>query len=112
MIKQVLLSFAVAALSVASAATHKIALIDTSVAKGQELKAGNYRMEIKDSSVVIGSGKQSVELPVKVDNTNAKFPRTRVLYNQSEGKYSIQAIEVGGTTTKVTFDSGVRAGGK
>jgi len=34
-----------------------------------------------------------------------------VIYNDSKGKYVIQEIELGGTTTKLTLDSGVQTGG-
>ena len=111
MIKPLLISFAVAALSVASAATYKVSFVETSVMKGQQLKAGDYKLDVKDNSVVIERGKQKVELPAKVENAAKKFDRTRVLYNENKGKFTIQEIELGGTTTKVTFDSGVQTGG-
>jgi hypothetical protein len=41
-----------------------------------------------------------------------KYTHTRVLYHENNGKFSIQEIELGGTTTKVTFDSGVQTGGE
>jgi hypothetical protein len=52
-----------------------------------------------------------VEVPAKVEDMHRKFDRTRVLYNESNGKFAIQEIELGGTTTKLTFDSGVQTGG-
>ena len=110
MIKQVL-TFAFVALSVASAATYKISLVEPSVVKGQNLKAGDYQLNVKDNSVVIVQGKKEVEVPVKVENATQKYARTRVLYNENKGKFTIQEIELGGTTTKLTFDSGVQTGG-
>jgi len=79
--------------------------------KGKELKAGDYQLNVKDNSVVIVKGKQQVEVPAKIEDTHHKYDRTRVLYHQSQGKYSIQEIELGGTTTKLTFDNGVQTGG-
>lgn len=112
MIKQILTSFAFVALSVASAATYKISFVEPSVVKGKELKAGDYQLSVKENSVVIlKANKQQVEVPAKVENTNQKYDRTRVLYNENKGKFSIQEIELGGTTTKLTFDSGVQTGG-
>jgi hypothetical protein len=111
MIKQVL-TFAFAALSVASAATYHLSLVEPSVVKGTELKAGEYQLNVKENSVVIvKNNKQQVEVPAKVENTNQRYARTRVLYNENKGKISIQEIELGGTTTKLTFDSGVQTGG-
>jgi hypothetical protein len=112
MVKQVLTSFAFVALSVASAATYKVSFVEPSVVKGKELKAGDYQLEVKDNSVVIEKGKKlQMEVPAKVENTNQKYGRTRVLYNENKGKFTIQEIELGGTTTKLTFDTGVQTGG-
>ena len=111
MIKQVLISGVFVVFSVASAATFKVSFVEPSVVKGKELKAGDYQLNVKENSVVIVQGKKQVEVPAKVENTNRKFDRTRILYNENKGKFSIQEIEIGGTTTKLTFDSGVQAGG-
>jgi hypothetical protein len=110
MIKQVL-TFAFVALSVASAATYKVSFLEPSIVKGKDLKAGDYQLNVKDNSVVIEQGKKQVEVPVKVENTHQRYSRTRILYNENKGKFTIQEIELGGTTTKLTFDSGVQAGG-
>lgn len=111
MIKPFLISFALVALSVASAATYKISFVEPSVVKGQELKAGDYKLDVKDNSVVIFKGNQRVEVPAKVESSSKKFDRTRVLYNENKDKFTIQEIELGGTSTKVLFDSGVQMGG-
>jgi hypothetical protein len=112
MIKQVLTSFAFVALSVASAATFKVSFAEPAVVKGKEIKAGDYQLNVKENSVVIEKGKKiQMEVPAKVENTNRKYDRTRVLYNEHNGKFSIQEIELGGTTTKLTFDTGVQTGG-
>jgi len=111
MIKQVLISFAVVALSVASAETFKVNIIQPSVVKGTQLKAGDYQLDVKDNAVVIVKGKQKVEVPAKIENADRKFARTRILYHEDNGKFSIQEIQLGGTKTKLTFDSSVPAGG-
>jgi hypothetical protein len=112
MLKQILTSFAFVTLSVASAATYKVSLMEPSVVKGKELKAGDYQFNVKENSVVIEKGKKlQMEVPAKVENTNKKYDHTRVLYNEHQGKFSIQEIELGGTTTKLTFDNGVQTGG-
>jgi len=112
MLKKLLISGAFVALSVASAATYKVSFMEPSVVKGQELKAGDYQLNVKENSVVIVKGKKlQVEVPAKVETTNQKYNRTRVLYNEHQGKFSIQEIELGGTTTKLTFDTGVQTGG-
>ncbi|HVN02914.1 MAG TPA: hypothetical protein VMT86_00785 [Bryobacteraceae bacterium] len=111
MIKQALVSFAFVALSVASAANYHLSLVEPSVVKGKELKAGDYQLQLKDNSVIIAQGKHQTEVAAKIETADKKFNRTRVLYNENNGKFSIQEIEIGGTSTKITFDSGVQTGG-
>jgi hypothetical protein len=111
MIKQILFSFAIAAFSVASAETFHVTLVQPSVIQGTQLKAGDYKLTVKDASVVMVKGKTKVEVPAKISNTNKKFDATRILYNQQNGKAILEGIEVGGTRTRLQFDSGVQAGG-
>jgi hypothetical protein len=111
--RHLLTTFAIVALSVASAATtYHVTLAEDSVVKGKALKAGDYQLNVKDNSVVIVKGnKQQVEVPAKIEDMHVRFNRTRVLYNENNGKFTIQEIELGGTTTKLTIDSGVQTGG-
>jgi hypothetical protein len=111
MFKKILLSFALAALSIAGAATHTVTFVDSSVGKTQVLKAGDYRVDIKVNSIVIAHGQKKMELPASIENGATKFKVTKVLYNQNHGKFSVQEIQIGGTNQKVTFDSGVQTGG-
>lgn len=112
MIRRILVSFALAALSVASAATHSVYFVQASIGKGQELQAGDYQLQVKDNSVVIlVDGRQKAVVPAKVENGAEKFRRTKVLYNKDNGKFVVQEIQIGGTSTKVTFDTGVQSGG-
>ena len=111
MVKQFLFSFAIAALSIASAETFRVTLAQPSVIQGTQFKAGNYQMTVKDASVIIVKGKTKVEVPAKVANTEKKFESTSILSSDNNGKATIQSIEVGGTRTKLLFNSGVQAGG-
>jgi hypothetical protein len=86
--------------------------VEPSVVKGTTLKAGDYQLNVKDNSVVIEkNNKQQVEVPAKIEDMHHKYDRTRVLYHEDKGKFTIQEIELGGTTTKLTFDNGVQTGG-
>ena len=112
MTKKILISFALAALSVASAETFRVTLFAPTVVQGKQLKTGDYQLTVKDTTVVMVKGKTKVEVPAKVVNTTEKkFDQTRIFYSEDKGKYSIQEIEIGGTRTKLMFDSGVQAGG-
>ncbi len=92
------------ALSIASAKTYSVTLYQPSVVGGTELRPGDYKLDVKDSAVVIKNGKQSVESAVKVENSDAKFSSTTVRYANSDGKFRIQEIRLGGTTLKLVFN--------
>ena len=108
MIKKALFAFATIAIAVASAASSdRLTIFEPSVINGTELKPGDYKLEVKDSSVVITRGKQTVEAPVKIESAPSKFNATSVRYTNGNGKQSVDEIRLGGTTTKLVFNSTV-----
>lgn len=102
--KRMLLVFLTLALAVASAKTWQVTLFEHSIIGGAELKPGDYKMEVKDNKVILKNRGQSAEAPVKVENTDVKFPGTSVRYNNGDGKYRITEIRIGGTTTKLVVN--------
>lgn len=102
--QKLLLAFAIAGLAVASAKTYTITLYQNSSINGTELKAGDYKVEVKDQKAVIKAGKVSVEAPVKVESEDKKFASTTVRYATDGGKNSVQEIRLGGTNTKLVFN--------
>ena len=105
MFKQFVLAFAILSLAAASAATsYKITLSQPSVVNGNQLKAGEYRLNVGQSKVTIANGKESVEVPVQVENTDQKFETTAIRYIEEGGKQNISEIRIGGTKTKVIFN--------
>ena len=103
MLKKFVLAFAILALAVASAATYRVTLVQPSVVKGNELKAGDYRLNVQNDKVTIINGKQSVEVPVKIENVEQTFDSTAVRYSDQGGKATISEIRLGGTKTKLVF---------
>jgi hypothetical protein len=104
LMKTILLSFATLGLAVASAAsTYKVTLFQPSLIGGQELQPGTYKVEVKDNTAVISKGKQSVEAPIRSEPGDTKFASTTVRYKNGDGKYRIEEIRFGGTTTKIVF---------
>ena len=101
MIKKFVFGFAAFALAIASAASQKITLYQPTTLNGQQLKPGEYRLEVKDNKAVISSGKHSVEVPVRVENGTEKYKSTTVRYEQSNGQMKVQEIRLGGTPTKL-----------
>jgi hypothetical protein len=104
MIKRFLFVFAIVALAVASAKTYSVTLFQDSVLAGTELKAGDYRLDLTDSKIVVKSGKQVVESAVKVEKGESKYSSTSVRYANGDGKYRIQEIRLGGTNLKLLVD--------
>ncbi|HWQ57061.1 MAG TPA: hypothetical protein VN442_25470 [Bryobacteraceae bacterium] len=102
--KRLLLVFVTLALAVASAKTYRVTLFEHSVLAGTQLKPGDYKLEVKDSKVVITNGRQSAEAPVTVENANEKFASTSVRYNNGDGQYKIKEIRLGGTTMKLVVN--------
>ena len=106
MTKKFMLSFAAAALMVASAAEkHNITLFQPSLVNGTELAPGDYRMELDGDKLVISKGKQKVEANVKSEQADSKFSSTSVRYVHAGGKFTVQEIRLGGTNRKLVFGS-------
>jgi hypothetical protein len=111
MFTKLVLVFALLALVVASAGTvpsagptYKITLLQPSVVKGTELKAGEYKLNVGPEKVTISNNKQSVEVPVKIENVEKKFDNTAIRYVEEGGKANISEIRVGGTKTRLVFN--------
>jgi hypothetical protein len=101
MFKKFVFTFAAFAVAIASAASQKITLFQPTVINGQALKPGEYRVEVKDNKAVISGGKQTVEVPVRVENGTEKYRSTTVRYENANGQMKVQEIRLGGTTTKL-----------
>jgi hypothetical protein len=105
MTRKILLSFAILAVSaVASAKSYTVTFFQPSIVGGAELQPGEYKLDLNESKVTIRSGKKSAEATVKVESADQKFPATSVRYQNGDGKYRIQEIRLGGTTTKLVFN--------
>jgi hypothetical protein len=82
MVKNVLLGFASLAMVVASAASsYNVTFYQPVMVNASELKPGDYKLELKDKTVVIKQGKSITEAPVTVATDNQKYQRTAVRLN-------------------------------
>jgi hypothetical protein len=101
MVKNFLLGFASIALAVASAASsYNVTFYQPVMINGSELKAGDYKLELKDKTAVLKQGKTETEAPVKIENDGQKYQRTAVRMNGMQ----VEEIRIGGTSTRVVFD--------
>ena len=87
--------------AVGQAATYHVTLPKTTVIAGHELKAGEYRLDVKETTLVISRGKESVETQVKTEATDKKYDSTTVKYVKDGEKYKLQEIGIGGSKTKL-----------
>jgi hypothetical protein len=85
----------------AAGVTYKISLLDDSVVGGQKVKAGDYKVELKDNNTaVLKEGKKSIEVPAKAETSPNKFSTTEIQYSNNN---SLQEIRIGGTNTRIVF---------
>jgi len=91
--------------------TYHVTLLKPSVIGGQELKPGDYKVEVNNDTAVISHGKQSVETKVKSESVDKKYSSTTVRYEIQGDKYKVQAIGIGGTKTKLVIQDGSASAG-
>ncbi len=101
MVKKLIVTCVSAAVMTLSAAGSYHFTISKDVsAAGKQLKAGDYKVEMKGDVAVLKGGGQTVEIPAHVETTPNKFNTTSVMYaNESE----IKQVTFGGTHTKIVF---------
>ena len=111
MLKKFVLAFAILTLALATAGTvsnvigsYKITLVQPSVVNGNDLKAGEYRLNVGTDKVTIFIGKNAVDVPAKIESSDKKFEATAIRYSTVDGKSSISEIRLGGTKTKLVFN--------
>ena len=108
MLNRIALSLFVAGVATASAATYRVSLYQDSTVNGQELKAGDYKIEVNNNTATLKKGKQTVEVPVHEETAPSKFASTQLQYVENN---KLQEIRLGGTTTKLVFGNASTAAG-
>ena len=106
--RKLFIGFATFALAIGMAASSsfKVNLLQPSILNGQELKPGEYKIDLKDNKAFVNKGsKMVVESDVKVETSDTKFSATSIRYTGEAGKYKIQEIRLGGTNTKLVFNN-------
>ncbi|MCC7339872.1 MAG: hypothetical protein IT170_02200 [Bryobacterales bacterium] len=91
--------------SIASAKTHTITLYAKSNLAGQELKPGDYKVEIDGEKVTITNGRRTLVPATTVEEGSETFAKTSIRYREVDGKRTIREIRLGGSNTKLTFSA-------
>jgi len=99
-----LLGLALLALSAAVAKDFTITLYQPAVVAGKSLPAGDYKVAVHGDTAIISHGKDKVESPVKVVESDRKFSSTTVKCDTENGRNAVQEIQVSGTKTRLVFE--------
>lgn len=96
------LGFTTFALAVATAASsYSVTLMDPTWVGQNQLKPGQYKVQVEGNKAVFKSGKNVVEVPATVEKNPQKYANTVLETSSSK----LQEIHVGGTNTKIVFNS-------
>ncbi len=107
-----ILGLALLALSAAVAKDITISLYQPTEVAGKSLPAGDYKVVVRGDTAIISHGKDKVEAPVKVVESDRKFSSTNVRCGAENGHNTIEEIQVSGTKTKLLFGEMPMAGGE
>lgn len=111
-LKNTIITFAALTMgAVGQAATYHVTLLKPTVVAGQELKPGDYKLEVNNDTAVISHGNVSVETKVKTVEAEKKFDSTTVKYAIDGEKYKLQEIGIGGKRTKLILPEGSTGAG-
>jgi hypothetical protein len=99
--------FAAAGLSIASAKSYSISVPDHSELAGTAVTAGDYRVTVDGATATLkASNHTRVEAKGTIQSTDRKFGQTAVeISTGADGTNHITAIDLGGTTTRLTFNN-------
>lgn len=95
-------------LMTASAANYRVSLHQDANVNGKQMKAGDYKIEVKENMAVIKRGKETIEVPVRTETGASKFSSTQIQYADNN---TVQEIRIGGTNTKLVFGGAGNPGG-
>jgi hypothetical protein len=94
-----------ATLGIASAKSYDITLATPAMAGATELKPGDYKLKVEGSQAVFTDqeNSKSFSVPVQIENGNRKFNQTAVESTKQNGMDQINAIDLGGSNTRLTL---------
>lgn len=87
------------ATAIAATGSYKVNLMQSSTLDGNHLKAGTYRVEVKNDTATLKHGKTAVEVPAREETATTKFANTQMVYM----KNNLQEIDIGGSHTRIVF---------
>ena len=99
-------ALALASVPFASAKSYDITLSERAKAGDVQLAPGEYKLKVEGSTAVFKDTRtdKSFTAPVKVENAGTKFSETRIESKVEGDMQNIQAIDLGGSSTKLEFE--------
>jgi hypothetical protein len=94
-----------ASVGIASAKSYDVVLTAPAMVGNTQLKPGQYKLKVEGSQAVLTDvqNSKSVSVPVKIESSDKKFEYTTVESGKRDGMDSIQAIDLGGSNTRLTL---------
>jgi hypothetical protein len=109
-----LLSLTVFAIGVASAASsHNVTVYAPVWVGSTEVKAGEYQVQVDNGKAIFKNNKNKkdvVEVPAAVETSDKKFSATALNTTTTNGKAKLEAIEIGGSKTRIVMQAAGGAG--
>lgn len=97
---------------VASAATsYDVRFRNPTAVAGKEMKPGEYSLSVNGDTATLKGEKSTAQAKVTSEKVAEKYASTTVHYRIDNGKYTVEEIDLGGTTTKLKFDASGSASG-
>ena len=102
---------ALSAVAFAASKSYDIKLASPAQFGNVQLKAGEYKVKVDgtNATFVPTGANKGVSVPVKVDAGGLKYQYTAVETSGAAGAEKIDAIQLGGTKTKIEFAGGAAA---
>ena len=94
-----------ASFGIASAKSYDIVLSDPAMAGSTVLQPGEYKLKIEGNQATFTDvqSQKAVTVSVKVENSGQKFQETRVETSHQGDMDHINAIDLGGSASKLNF---------
>lgn len=96
----------------AAASSYHVTINSPAWINGNELKPGDYRVQVDGNKVMITGHNASVEAQAKVENAGKKYSATSLRTDEVNGRRQLEEIDFGGSKTSIVFQGSAGAGGE
>lgn len=105
-LKSVLAIIILGLVCVSVAAAASFSIVTPAKAGNNDMVPGDYKVSLKGSVAVIENADtyKSFTVIVKTEDSATKFDRTSVVISKKDGQNRIEAIEMGGSSTRLVIE--------